>query len=61
MMPDGIPEAGDGELVAKQLHFGAQITKSQKDQQNRKPTGRSVMATPYRIAAALSQGSGPKA
>ena len=47
MMPDGIPKAGDGELVAKQLHFGAKITKSQKDQQNRKPTGRSVMATPY--------------
>ena len=47
MMPNGIPKAGNGELVAKQLNFGTQITKSQKDQQYRKPTGRSLVATPY--------------
>jgi len=57
-MPNRIPQSCDCELIAEQLHFGAQITQGQQDQQNRKPTCR--MATPLRVAAVISHGSGPR-
>ena len=39
MMPNGITKPCDCELITKQQDFGAQITESQQDQENREPTG----------------------
>ena len=46
MMPNGITKPCDGELIAEQKDLGAQITESQKDQQNREPSGWDSTASP---------------
>ena len=38
MMPNGITKPCDRELITEQQNFGAQISQSQQDQQNWKPT-----------------------
>jgi hypothetical protein len=45
MMPNGITKPCHGELITEQQDFGAQITESQQDQQNREPTGRNSTAS----------------
>ncbi len=47
MMPNGIIKPYHGELITEHKDFGAQITESQQDQQNRKPTGRNSTVSPF--------------
>ena len=47
MMPNGVTKPRHGELITEQQDFGAQITKSQQDQQNWEPTGWNGTASAY--------------
>tara|TARA_Y100001954_G_scaffold121922_1_gene131034 strand:- start:278 stop:547 length:270 start_codon:yes stop_codon:yes gene_type:complete len=47
MMPNGITKPCDRELITEQQNFGTQVSQSQQDQQNWKPTGRNGTASPF--------------